>query len=244
MGRGRMRWSGLAGAGCSGTGHNRAGQDRAGCDRVVRDGALGQPGFFSLSRSPRHDPHHGAAGVAGGGGGCTGVPHLLGHRPAGARLPVVLREAGGESHIATSSWWPRPPPWPNPHPEPLSKPPPHPVGARSHGPRAGDRHGRPAGPTPVVHLPRELRGRLHLLQVGPRPGGEEQQPQLRWAPSSLCWHPRDVTHLRDQGGSHRASLGTRGAPGRPAACPLPSQRLLPHHGGAADPAAAAAVLPG
>lgn len=127
---------------------------------------------------------------------------------------------------------------------PCPSPPPPPVGARSHGSGAGDRHGRPARPTPVVHLPRELRGCLRLLQVGPRPGGEEQQPQLRWAPSSLCWHPRGVTRLRDQGGSYRASLRARGAPVRPAACPLPSQRLLPHHGGAADPAAAAAVLPG
>ncbi|XP_031948759.1 mucosa-associated lymphoid tissue lymphoma translocation protein 1 homolog isoform X9 [Corvus moneduloides] len=74
-------------------------------------------------------------------------------------------------------------------------------GAWSHIPRAADQHGHPGRPARVVHLPGELRGHLHLLQVGSRPGGEEQQPQL-------------------------------------------SQWLLPDHGRAADPAAAAAVPAG
>uniref|UniRef100_A0A8B9QGD8 Caspase family p20 domain-containing protein n=1 Tax=Apteryx owenii TaxID=8824 RepID=A0A8B9QGD8_APTOW len=70
--------------------------------------------------------------------------------------------------------------------------------ARSHSPRAGDRHGHRARPARLVHLPCELWGQLHLLQVGPRPGREEQQPQL-------------------------------------------SKRILPDHGGAADPASATAL---
>lgn len=81
----------------------------------------------------------------------------------------------------------------------------------------------------MVHLPRELRGRLRLLQVGPRPGGEEQQPQLRWVPrsASLCWHPRGTARLRDQGGSYRASLGAPGGSAQPCRGPWQTCCLSP-----------------
>jgi len=195
--------------GCCGWGWGRLGS--------CRMGVSARPGWSLLSRSPGHDLHHGAAGVAGGGGGDAGVPDLLGDRPAGARLPVVLREAGGEVGQG-----PRAPSWrggtagwePAPNPSAPSCL----VGARSHGPGAGDRPGRPGGPARVVHLPGELRGRLRLLQVGPRPRGAEQQPQLRWAPSSASrgglpwgtarqvgtpgWHRWGTTH----------HIGIRGAP--------------------------------
>lgn len=62
-------------------------------------GVSASPGWSLLSCSPGRDPHHGAAGVAGGDRGDAGVPDLLGDRPPAAGVPVVLREAGGEAPL-------------------------------------------------------------------------------------------------------------------------------------------------
>lgn len=90
MGEDRLLWMGV--------GQSMMGDDRTGLDVLgwCRIGVSASPGQSLLSRSPGHDPHHGAAGVAGGGEGDTSVPDLLGDWPAGARVPVVLWEAGGE----------------------------------------------------------------------------------------------------------------------------------------------------
>lgn len=166
-----------AGVPQSGTEWDRMGwleRGRMGCSGAVWDGALNYPG---LLYSPRCDPHHGAAGVTGGGRGDTGVPDLLGQRPAGAHLPVVLRKAGGETRISSLP--------PALLGLSILSPLLRAVGARSHSPGADGRHGRTAGTAPVVHLPRELRGRLRLLQVGSHPSGEEPQPRIRWALGSV-----------------------------------------------------------
>lgn len=84
------------------------GGDGTGWDGVMRDRGL-SPGWSLLSHSPGHDPHHGAAGVAGGGGGDTGVPDLLRDWPAGAHIPVVLWEAGGEVPLCHTEQGPHTP---------------------------------------------------------------------------------------------------------------------------------------
>lgn len=167
-------------------GQSGRGQDGAGCDELVWDGGS-QPAQAGLASPVVQDmiriTVQPESQVVTEGTRvsltcwATGPPRLAYQWFRGKREVRSRRATPG-----------RPCPWPG-HPggwvgAPDPSAPSCLTGAGSHVPGAGDRGGRRAGAARVVHLPGKLRGHLRLLQVGPRAGGEEQQPQLRWVARS------------------------------------------------------------